>query len=367
LGISLYSSSNRIFDNHIWQNKVGVYLWSADNNIISNNDISENEQEGIYLCLSTDNLMGENHIFNNALEGIYLISKSDNNIVEGNNVSNNHDGICLYYSAGNIIVDNIVWDNVQGIWLVNSSRTTISANSFFKDGFFVHNSFCNTIVNNTVDNKPIIYLEGKSDEVVDYAGQVILIDCHNITVRNLEICDVAVGIELWNTSRCLISENSIWNNKWFGIWLQLSSNNTIKDNKISNSSDGIYLCYSKCNTIRENSIDSCRWCGIELYYDSDANVILKNEIRDCELGLWLIGSENMINQNNFVDDYIHASFDSEITGKGRHNLWVENYWGDWYGVGPKLIHGKMWVGRYLYLTWINFDWHPAKEPYNISL
>jgi hypothetical protein len=38
-----------------------------------------------------------------------------------------------------------------------------------------------------------------------------------------------------------------------------------------------------------------------------------------------------------------------------------NYWDDWIGFGPKLIRGAV-----LFIPWIEIDWHPAKEPYDIQ-
>jgi hypothetical protein len=50
--------------------------------------------------------------------------------------------------------------------------------------------------------------------------------------------------------------------------------------------------------------------------------------------------------------------------------WVHNYWDDWIGKGPKRINGLLvspWVDWYniVGMPYDNFDWHPAKEPYNI--
>jgi len=44
-------------------------------------------------------------------------------------------------------------------------------------------------------------------------------------------------------------------------------------------------------------------------------------------------------------------------------LWDENYWDNWIGFGPKLIFGRR--GLLGNRPWVNFDWHPAGEPYDI--
>jgi len=45
------------------------------------------------------------------------------------------------------------------------------------------------------------------------------------------------------------------------------------------------------------------------------------------------------------------------------NHWDSNYWDKWIGFGPKLIFGR--IGLNGLIPWVNFDWHPAEEPYDI--
>ncbi len=44
------------------------------------------------------------------------------------------------------------------------------------------------------------------------------------------------------------------------------------------------------------------------------------------------------------------------------NIWNENYWNRPRFL-PKLIFGR--IGIYYLAPWINVDWHPAQEPYDI--
>lgn len=49
--------------------------------------------------------------------------------------------------------------------------------------------------------------------------------------------------------------------------------------------------------------------------------------------------------------------------------WDKNYWDGWKGIGPLPISGflSLIIGknRVFTIPWIQFDWHPAKEPYDI--
>jgi parallel beta-helix repeat protein len=73
-----------------------------------------------------------------------------------------------------------------------------------------------------------------SDYAVEDAGQVILVECMNITVKNLNLSSTDVGVQLWRTNNTKIVDNNITNN-WWGIRLFYSSNNSIIGNNITNN------------------------------------------------------------------------------------------------------------------------------------
>jgi len=45
--------------------------------------------------------------------------------------------------------------------------------------------------------------------------------------------------------------------------------------------------------------------------------------------------------------------------------WIGNYWDTWIGVGPKIILGLQAISYMLVIPGFEFDWKPAKEPYDI--
>jgi hypothetical protein len=70
-----------------------------------------------------------------------------------------------------------------------------------------------------------------------------------------------------------------------------------------------------------------------------------------------------VEKNNFIENNVSASFSHSIL-----NRWIRNYWDDWSGVGPKIIHGSIplpWDPWNMdkAIPWTNFDWHPSQEPY----
>jgi len=251
-GICIRSNNNTIINNNISSNNYdGILLDFSNNNSISNNNISNNAV-GINLWDSNNNSISNNNICSNRWDGIFLYS-SNNNITSNNIISNNGCGIDLCDSNNNSISDNIISSNGYGIYLRYSNNNSISNNEFINDGLFVEYSYGNIVEDNTVNGKPLVYLEGESDEFIYDAGQVILVKCKNITVMNSELTNTDVGIKLWQSNNCLISNNNISSNRREGIFLYYSNNNSISNNSIcSNKWYGIYLWYSNENTIRKN-------------------------------------------------------------------------------------------------------------------
>jgi parallel beta-helix repeat protein len=158
-------------------------------------------------------------------------------------------------------------------------------------------------------------------------------------------------------SHCLVEGNVISNgtqqvNKW-GI-SQRDSSNRIIGNTITNFSVGIRLNgISMFNIISQNKISHCTRDGIALEMTSVLNIITKNNISQCErhgIALYL-SLFTVVKENNFIKNNASAFFLLSMRTR-----WVRNYWDDWNGTGPKIIKGSAWV---------NFDWRPAKEPYDI--
>jgi len=323
---------------------VGVELWQTEDSLISNNTASNNSRYGIYLPYSSNNNITGNTVDNN--DGFYLevssnlitsnyyygisLDYSSNNNITGNTVSNNHNGIRLGDSSNNnIITGNTVSNNHNGIRLGGSSNNIITGNTFVNDGFFVSHSYQNTVENNIVNGKPLVYLENTSDVEVTDAGQVILVNCNNITVETLNLSNTSVGLELWETEDSLISNNTASNNN-DGIYLWDSSNNIITGNDASNNNDGIYLWDSSNNNITGNTVRNNDYPGIEVYHSSN-NTLMNNAADSNNYGIRLFRSSNNTLMNNTANSNKQhgiwldsSSNDNIITGNNACN---NNYYG----------------------------------------
>jgi len=196
--------------------------------------------QGVLFAFTTNSLIEEEVNTTNNEYGIYLINSYNNTIV-GSEVSNNKYGICLYNSGNNSLANNTMWGNEYNFGLYGAIET----------------HFNNTIdASNTVDGKPIYYMNKVSNTVYDSstnAGTLYLIGCDNVTVRNLTLTKNVHGIFLWNTINSTI-QNVTASNNLNGICLQSQSNhNNLTDNIVSNNELGIYLASSNNSVIYRNS------------------------------------------------------------------------------------------------------------------
>ncbi len=199
----------------------------------------------------------------------------------------------------------------------------------------------------------------------------------------------------------------------------VGNNNVISDNIIcTNTFSGIFIHYGKHNTIKRNDLSGLHWAicldgavatdffsnkltdnfiGINLWPESRSNLIHDNIIIGNNIGVasgfsylnsiyhnniseniegivLLEGGLTLITMNNICNNSNAASFKECGTTK-----WKENYWGEAL-FKPKRIDGTikifiggdwygrwLWEPRYLEFPWIQFDWHPAKKPYDIEV
>jgi len=367
-----FSSQNIITNNNISSNnEYGILLDCSSNNSIAGNNISNNEY-GIRLAYSSNNRITDNIISNN-WDGISLWYSSNNNSITDNNIiSNNLYGIFLLDSSNNnSITDNNISNNLYGIFLLDSSNNSIRNNIFINDGVVIRGNelqdYTHVIENNTVNGRPLYYFKDRvGGKAPEDAGQVILANCTGFLLENLNISNTN-GIIIGFSSQNIITNNNISSNNEYGILLDCSSNNSITDNIISNNDDGIYLRYSSNNRITDNNISN-NWdgiclrhssnnnCitdniissnngeGIELGYLSNNNSITDNNISNNGYGIYLrYSSNNSIYLNNFIDNRDNVcSYDSaniwnsteEITytynGK-TYTSYLGNYWSDYTG------------------------------------
>ena len=376
--------------------------------------------------------ISNNIISNNGSTGINLVNSSSNIISNNIICLNTHWGIYIKYSNNNSVLNNNISNNNVGIVIVHSDCNSISGNALLDSDFVVVSSYNNTVTNNTINGKSLIYLEQESDVVIDYnAGKIILINCDNIIIQNQNLSNpLFCGIQLESTSNCHIRNNTIFNgilvlnshnniisdnnfigdgsfigidystgnnisgNYFYnsvGLVLTFSPETIISDNIISNTVVGLILLLSNDCTVEGNTISNSEWWGILLAcnVNDKSRFCHNNFINNSRHAMFAISSEDFMENppdifpknyyNIIVKNHKHISLRSRyknlIQPMGNSFIsnfvfsrWNGNYWDNWLGIGPKMIFGgKEFIvgGLRISIPWFNFDWHPAKEPYDI--
>ena len=151
-----------------------------------------------------------------------------------------------------------------------------------------------------------------------------------------------------------------------GILLVDSKYSIVSGNIIGDCIFGIPILNGTNNIITENIISSSV-SGVLLWGEPDSrcsfNTISRNNIRSNNFSILLDGvSMNNIFENNFYSNSSSAYFWGSL---GSLNKWSRNYWNR-PRLFPKIIFGQITIGS-KWIPWINFDWHPAKEPYDIGV
>jgi len=260
-GIYLEDSGyNTVNENNASENEGGgIYLEDSGYNTVNENNASENEGGGIYLRRSGNNSLTGNNANLNNLTGIKLDFSSKDNYLKENNAEANRNGICLDSSC-NELSGNTVNSNIEYGILVSSSGNNLTGNlmldntyNFHLDRYSLENTSLDS--SNLVDGKPIYYFENVSNIILNSssdAGIVYLINCENVSVRDLLLEKNGYGIYLYNTTNSTLENNSAFNNE-YGIYLESSAyNSLVGNNATSNLKNGISLYDSSYNNLARN-------------------------------------------------------------------------------------------------------------------
>jgi len=275
--------------------------------------------------------------------GIYLDNGADHCNVSYNNVFDSNRGIYLYNSSNNILVSNIMTGNTYNFGVFGEELA-----------HYVQN----IDTSNRVDGKQVYYwLDQRDQQVPDDAGFVGLVNCKNITVRDLTLTKSYQGVLLAYSNNSRI-DNVTAPNNYFGIHLKYSSNNTLANNNASenycgiylfnssnntlvnniasdNSDFGIYLDNSTGNNITGNTASDNGWYGIELYTSCNYNTLADNTANSNANGCGIILcfsskynnlTNNTANMSGYSGILLYISCD--------HNTLAENTVSSnsgWYG------------------------------------
>ena len=353
-----YSSIQDAIDNTSDGNIVFVYSGIYNETIFIETSIKiigENRTNTIIDAQAEDNAVSidaENVIIQNfTITGAKSISKYD------------------FFRAGirviksnNTIIDNIIKDNRLGILGLRVTNLTIKNNSFIDDGITFspyendgrpHNKveyFIHSIKNNTVNGKSLAYIFNKKDIIFsEEVGQIIAVNCTNITIRDLNVSHTDNGILMSYCSDCVV------------------------ENCNCSYNDGVWIFNSNCNIFRFNNFSKNLIHGITIDYKSNKNLVTNNTFSNNHMmGVMIeyFSKKNKICYNNFIDNNKDSNLSQCFSMQAFRNRWDSNYWSDWIGLEnqklsflPKIIRVAP-IEKIPFAIMFNIDWHPAKLQYS---
>ena len=264
--------------------------------------------------------------------------ESNKSTIEGNNCSNNWWGIRLFSSSNSNITNNICSNNDKGIYLQNSTNSTLKGNNCSNNWWGIHllESSNFNITNNYCSNSNFgISLDSSSDCTITdnnctyiTNSAIDLRDSSNCTIETNNCSQNKFGINLMDSSNCTIKNNICSASNWYGIFLQESSdNNTISGNNCLKNRMGISILESSNTIIMNNTCSLNSDYGI--YLGSSSNcTITHNIISENRVGIRLRSSsrDNTIHYN-FI--FLNTAYGINATGNKDFNVGATyNWWGD---------------------------------------
>ena len=278
-------------------------------------------------------------------------STASNNQILNNHVDTRYFSMNLNIENGKISENTLISRTHKYGVLFNCNNTVFSNNEFINSGLIIYEP-CNGNVffGNTINSKPVVYLEKTSNQIIDNCVQVFLTDCNNMTIRNINTtADLRITITLFGTKNSKIAnckgnillrnsdDNNIISNQLedvdsgvsfnsAAIELSNSNNNIISDNLIhTTGSHGISLIGSSYNNLQGNQIFSSGQAGIIIESTVESlsvfNYINENNISCIENGIYFKGDP----RNNVVFKNIIIECKNAIMlSSGHENIFVGN-------------------------------------------
>ena len=340
----LHSGSSNLTENTAIGNNVGFQVNISPSCIVTGNTANDNTDSGIFVMDFSYHTKVINNTIAGNNKGVYVRSISFVTVA-GNAISGNTNyGIYVYISSSCTFTENTFKDNHMGFVIDQAPSCTLKYNrintsvyNFGVTGYSLSDYIQNIDSTNTINGKPIYYLQGVSDVVIspksEYkdAGYLGFIDSERITIRDMSISSNLQGVLLYGTTDSVIQDvilsnnqyginmnscdfntvtgNTAQNNDWYGIHMQYCNSNNVTDNTITGSGrSGMMMLSCFSNLISGNNlIDNARG----LFSQSSAsNKLIMNKIAGSTsvYGLYMAYSDSWIVKANTITGYTYGIY-----------------------------------------------------------
>ncbi|MGC9071342.1 MAG: hypothetical protein ACP5HK_01395 [Acidilobus sp.] len=225
-GVDLLGDYVRVYNVTALKNLHGVYLLGNDSVIDDVN--ASNDVYGIYVSSSYQ-----------FMESTATLT-STNDTIRGATLSNDYMGV--YAHGDNIrVFDSTAFSDYVGVY-VNANATTIVNDTFVGDGLYLNPDLENAsyvIANDTVNGRPLVFIEGTTGDTVSRAGEVIAYNSSNVTVIGLNLSRASIGAELIDVNYSNIIDCNL-SDEMIGA-LMYGSYNSISNVTADGDSKGVVL------------------------------------------------------------------------------------------------------------------------------
>ncbi len=277
-----FSSNIDIWNNTLFNNSHGLYLFHSSYIFIYNNEIASLDGGAVVMEYVDYSGIYQNNLNDNDF-GIYMLF-SEYNVISGNTLNNIPGGcIGMELSPYNTVTDNEMLNVSAGIGIGDSGGSVFTGNVMVGGGFDIYGTTLwdwNSLVldtSNTVDGKYIRYVVdqiGGSVPIADTA-QIILVNCTGVNVTGHSISDrhdavdVAYsfginifgnnltgntrGVNFYETRNSMVFSNNLSSNDYGAVQLGHSPDNEVSNNNVSSSTGTMFSVECSENTVLESN------------------------------------------------------------------------------------------------------------------
>jgi thermitase len=323
-GVYLRGCGNNFTRNSVFNSTDSICLIKSHDSVISLDNATTGYKDVypwwifrhcIILESSSNNTVSSNILTGGAL----WLHYSEDNVLDSNRVTNSDFGLAITTSPNNTLRNNVMTNNTRNFALIKRENSKSVLN-------YAWQAFNDIDASNTVGGKPIYYwIDRRNESVPSDAGCVVLVQCENITVENLDITNNLDNILLLATNNSRVSNNKVAASTWYpfddysaGISALLGSGNlTVTQNEVTACEIGIRIDNNfrnpgDHNVSKNNVIDS------ELYVECKNGVVISNNLTRSYITVW--GSNCTIAFNNITG----SSYYGIETGLGANNTVESN-------------------------------------------
>ena len=267
IGVLMTGSHFNALANNTYTDYTGIHLTQSSNNWIALENFTDLSR-GIYIEHSSNNWLTNNTCVN-AARGIEVFETNSTKItyntfrdcsvmgidvsdsyfatILGNNCTNSYRGIYVFDASATEIINNTC-KNIDrfgcAVYPVNDN--VIANNSLVGCGFNFeirhHDYVADQIIGNAVNQRPLLFWQGQVGKTVPLGvGQIIIMNCSQITVQDQNLINSSIGIIMCFTTQSRVLNNTCLSHSVAGIQIQNCDDITVNNNLCTNSPSGITI------------------------------------------------------------------------------------------------------------------------------